>query len=335
MKNFEFVFLPTKKVYEAGRNFVKAGSIRRRQSGVALIMVLSVVALLVLLVTGFLSMVHTETRASGSYAKGEEARLLADLPLNIVIAQVRKATENNGSTKTWASQPGMIRVFGQDVDPTTLRTKLDRAYKLYSAAEMEVQPTAGGMAPDINPTDELPDQWHEKKALFTDLNAPVYTARDTNGKGIQPVYPIVDPEGFKDHTVAVGGQSRVAGAELLSSGSGLEKLPLAPASGNNPSNPLPMPVRWIYILQDGTMSAGTASGADGLKVSVPGATVDNPVMGRIAFWTDDESGKVNINTAGEGAFWDLPLGNTNIERGNAAALNSVATAPYATPRACW
>lgn len=328
MKNFEFVFLPTKKACEAGRNFVKAGSFRRRQSGVALIMVLSVVALLVLLVTGFLSMVHTETRASGSYAKGEEARLLADLPLNIVIAQVRKATENNGSTKTWASQPGMIRVFGQNVDPTTLRTKLDRAYKLYSAAEMEVLPTAGGMAPDINAMDELPDQWHEKKALFTDLNAPVYTSRDANGKGIQPVYPIVDPAGFKDHTVPVGGQSRIAGAELLASGSGLEKLPLAPAQGNNPSNPLPMPVRWIYLLQDGTMSAGSASGADGLKVSVPGATVNNPVMGRIAFWTDDESGKVNINTAGEGAFWDVPLGNTNIERGNATSLSAVATAPY-------
>ncbi|HSJ03746.1 MAG: Verru_Chthon cassette protein A [Verrucomicrobium sp.] len=326
MKNFKFVFQPTKKVYAAGAEVMR--SLRRRQSGVALIMVLSVVALLVLLVTGFLSMVHTETRSSGSYAKGEEAKLLADLPLNIVIAQVRKATENNGSTKTWASQPGLIRVFGQNVDPLTQRTKLDRAYKLYSAAEMEVLPNEGGMSPDINPTNELPEQWHEKKAMFTDLNAPVYTARDSSGKGIKPVYPIVDPEGFNSIPVGAGGQSRIAGAELLTSGSGLEKLSVAPATENNPSNPLPMPVRWIYILQDGAMSAGSASGGDGMTVSVPGATVNNPVAGRIAFWTDDESSKVNINTASEGAFWDLPLGNTNIERGNAAALNNVATAPF-------
>src|SRR5882757_9250543 len=95
----------------------------RRRSGVALLLVLSIVAVLMLFITGFLMMVQTETRSSGAYAKGEETRVLTDLPLNLVIAQVRKATENNGSTKTWSSQPGMIRVFGQGVDPTTQRTK--------------------------------------------------------------------------------------------------------------------------------------------------------------------------------------------------------------------
>lgn len=301
---------------------------RKQESGVALIMVLSVVALLVLLVTGFLSMVHTETRSSGAYAKGEETKLLADLPMNIVIAQVRKATENNGSTKTWASQPGMIRVFGQAADPVTGRTRLDRAFKLYSAERMEVGADSGGMAPEINPTDELPETWQTKKAMFTDLNEPVYTVRDATGKPASPVYPIADPEGFNTIADATTGSNRIAGAELLASGSGLEKLPVGRSSGLIPANPLPMPVRWIYVLQNGTMSAGSPETSDGTQVRVPGASADNPVTGRIAFWTDDESAKVNINTAGEGAFWDVPLGNTNVERGNAAALNSAPAAPH-------
>ncbi|MEI6533958.1 MAG: Verru_Chthon cassette protein A, partial [Verrucomicrobiaceae bacterium] len=37
---------------------------------------------------------------------------------------------------------------------------------------------------------------------------------------------------------------------------------------------------------------------------IPSAT--NPIVGRIAFWTDDESCKVNINTASEGTYWDVP-----------------------------
>ncbi len=33
---------------------------------------------------------------------------------------------------------------------------------------------------------------------------------------------------------------------------------------------------------------------------------DNPIVGRTAFWTDDESCKINVNTAADGAFWDTP-----------------------------
>jgi hypothetical protein len=36
-------------------------------------------------------------------------------------------------------------------------------------------------------------------------------------------------------------------------------------------------------------------------------TGTNPIVARVAFWTDDESCKVNINTASEGVFWDTPV----------------------------
>ncbi len=55
-----------------------------------------------------------------------------------------------------------------------------------------------------------------------------------------------------------------------------------------------MPVAWLYQLQDGTL--GPASNG----------TKSNPIVARIAFWTDDETCKININTAGYGTGWNSP-----------------------------
>ncbi|MEI6494040.1 MAG: Verru_Chthon cassette protein A, partial [Verrucomicrobiota bacterium] len=38
------------------------------------------------------------------------------------------------------------------------------------------------------------------------------------------------------------------------------------------------------------------------------ATQTNPIIGRVAYWTDDETCKVNVNTASEGVYWDKPYG---------------------------
>ncbi len=67
------------------------------------------------------------------------------------------------------------------------------------------------------------------------------------------------------------------------------------------------------------------SGVSSLKVTFPTAdfppdpsdpivTTTNPIRpARIAFWTDDETCKVNLNTAGEGAYWDWPKAATQDE----------------------
>jgi uncharacterized protein (TIGR02600 family) len=59
-----------------------------------------------------------------------------------------------------------------------------------------------------------------------------------------------------------------------------------------------MPVAWIYELRDGTLGQPSA------------ATATNPIVGRIAFWTDDETSKIDINTAGEGSPWNTPRSNS-------------------------
>jgi uncharacterized protein (TIGR02600 family) len=49
---------------------------------------------------------------------------------------------------------------------------------------------------------------------------------------------------------------------------------------------------------------------------VANATSNNPIVGRVAFWTDDETCKLNINTASSGMYWDQPIGSGNqFERG--------------------
>jgi uncharacterized protein (TIGR02600 family) len=59
-----------------------------------------------------------------------------------------------------------------------------------------------------------------------------------------------------------------------------------------------MPVAWLYELQDGTIGPAV----NGTKA--------NPIVARIAFWTDDETCKVDINTAGAGSPWNLPRVNS-------------------------
>jgi len=55
-----------------------------------------------------------------------------------------------------------------------------------------------------------------------------------------------------------------------------------------------MPLQWLYQLADGSLG------------TLADVTAENPALCRIAFWSDDESGKVNLNTAGEGVWWNLP-----------------------------
>jgi uncharacterized protein (TIGR02600 family) len=147
-------------------------------------------------------------------------------------------------------------------------------YKLYSWDN----PVEAGTG--FNPTapqQAPPSDWRTNAALFTDLNQP-----------INDVYPIVDP----------AAEGVVAGFEIDPSAD--------PVAGSG--LPAPMPVKWLYVLADGQMAA--PSGGSGNTATVPGATADNPIVGRVAFWTDDETAKVNINTASEGSFWDWPKAAT-------------------------
>lgn len=182
-----------------------------------------------------------------------------------------------GAGKAWASQPGAIWLFDGNDE---------LVYKLYSSESLTTD-DPDDLADDVPPTG-----WAAQPALWVDLNRPVIFS-DAAGNAVTR-FPILDP-----------------GATAT------EGFALNTPPGATTDQPAPMPVRWLYYLQDGKIVTPVADGNG--RVTVNGATPHNPIIGRIAFWTDDETCKVNINTAGgaataSNAFWDTPRFNATDER---------------------
>lgn len=260
--------------------------IRFMQKGAAIIMVLVIVSLIAILLLSLIALVDTENRSSKAVEQSVYARNLSEFPTNLVIAQIRRATDSQDGERTWASQPGAIRTFGTDTDSVTGRASLESIYKLYSSPAM-VEGEAFDPSSDIPPAD-----WSSLPGHFTDLNEPGYTEQ---GGSLELVYPIIDP---------------------LALESGVEGFAVEDAPGETEKQPIPMPTRWLYVLEDGSLVVPNDSSAGNNEISFSGdslPTEDNPIVGRIAFWTDDESSKVNINTASEGVVWDMPRANSHYD----------------------
>ncbi|MEZ0273526.1 MAG: Verru_Chthon cassette protein A, partial [Roseimicrobium sp.] len=254
----------------------------------AIVMVLSIMALLMVLVLALLSMGSSETRSSAAFSQSSQVRTLSDMPVSIIMGQIREATSGLGMTKSWASQPGMIRVFGTDSGGPGGRSRLETAWRLYSSDKMSEAGTSFSATGEANTL----SQWKETRAQFTDLNEPV--ARINAEGNARRVYPILDATALEDPTGA-GKTGKVAGFGIT-----------ATVPGGTAEQPLPMPVRWLYVLQDGRLVVPTGGSGDKATFDESVVTKANPIIGRIAFWTDDESCKVNLNTAAEGTPWDVP-----------------------------
>ena len=265
--------------------------------GSALVIVLMFMVLLIALALAFFSRVTSDSLSSAAYAAGVTVQTLGDTAVNLAAAQVQYATrgqDSAGNDLTWASQPGAIRTYTSSGAESTV-------FKLYSAQNMAAP--AATFKTDL--AGEAAASASASPALFTDLNEPVLTS-DTNGSitsngvNYRAVYPIFDP-------------SALGAVDGLSIGGSVTP----PAAAYNPvgsGNPAPMPTRWLYVLQDGSVVNPVETGM-GTVVTVAGADrTTNPIVGRIAFWTDDDTSKVNVNTAGEGSFWDTPHFEGTTER---------------------
>ncbi|XHR27114.1 MAG: Verru_Chthon cassette protein A [Chthoniobacteraceae bacterium] len=291
-----------------------------REKGMALILVLSFLVLISMLIIAFFSSVMTESTVSKSYADGVSTKQLADSAASLVMGTLKEATSpSSGSTgpatTAWASQPGMIRTYATDGTPAVY-------YKLYSSDAIKISDNLSS----YDPGNDLPSSWDQQAALYTDLNAPVLKPSASDPSVTVPVFPIVDPRAYSTGTGSVEGFSYTKDP----SASGTTTV--LPGADPNTQR-LPMPVRWLYVLQDGsvTVPSSYSNGAAvwaGTETNAPSST--NPIVGRIAYWTDDESCKVNINTAagdlanlsslptdgsqGVGSFWDIPRVDLPMER---------------------
>ncbi len=298
----------------------RAGS----QSGVALIITLAVLVLATALVLALLLSVSSErTDSSASFQQGEAQNLAAGV-VDLVKSTITQATAGYESDATtgalnaakrtaWASQPGLIRTW--DESGAAYKT-----YRLYSSGRIV---NAGAI--DLTTEQSDLNGWKSGgssfNALWCDLNAPAASGTNANSLSYPIVTPPKDDNSGSTATDSVNGVPTDKPSTATQEGVQGFAVTSAPgfSSGTTPgptNNPAPMPVKWLYVLQDGTFVApiGNAS-----QVTVDGASPANPIVGRVAYWTDDETCKVNVNTASEGVYWDKPYGFNREESGISAS----------------
>ncbi len=285
-----------------------------KPAGVALFLVLAFLALIITMVLAFFSSVTTELGTARSAVSQVTAKQLADTSVQVVGSVIRMATSAPiGDNTAWASQPGMIRTYGTSTGGAA-STPL-AYFKLYSSDDMEVTRLD---IPSYDMALDVDGLWDTKKAMFTDLNSPV-----TDGAG-KVHFPIIDPRAqTTSSTTSVQGFTYDSSITTRTSVVPVNGV-VIPSAGAADSQRLPMPVKWIYVLKDGTLTAPRAVDVATGKIAnwigennvakKPSAT--NPIVGRIAFWTDDDTSKININTAAgdlktltgteAGSFWDSP-----------------------------
>ncbi|MFM8716035.1 MAG: hypothetical protein ACKOF3_04505, partial [Spartobacteria bacterium] len=257
----------------------------KSQSGAALVVTLTLLLLITGLAVSLFMTANTELQSASHFKNSQGLTELSDTCVNLVMGQIKDATTTNGanspaSRSTWASQPGMIRTYGSSSNAAM-------SYKLYSWSDPRVSGDAAN---------SVPSNWWQDKALYTDLNAPVPNSMapsDTTRFRYPIAYPpTTGPTAPRGYTVS--------GAPTATSGSF--------------TNTIPMPVQWLYVLQNGTMAY--PSSASGNTATISGASAANPIVARVAYWTDDETSKVNLNTAAGGPFWMTPVYKTTTGTAN-------------------
>jgi len=285
----------------------------KSKRGIALISVLTVVTLATILVLTFFTLARNELVASVNYSDGLHAKALSETAINMVIGQIRRATEPQSNVpQAWASQPGAIRTYNG------LTGVFQNGYKLYSSAAM-VETGAGSAGENslVNTDFAALGTWSSQLWKYVDLNEPVI-------RGDRIYYPIVDPRArdypewddareFDDAGVE-GFDWNLTGIAQSPMQDALQEI-TDPLTGRK-HTALPMPVEWIYQLEDGTFGTldnsltFTATGGGGGAAP----SKQNPIIGRIAFWTDDESSKSNVNVHAGGTAWDTPRAGGDIDR---------------------
>ena len=252
------------------------------QSGAALIVTLTLLLLITGLAISLFMTANTELQSASQFKNSQGLTELSDICVNLVMGQIKDATTTNAagapaSRSTWASQPGMIRTYGSSTN----------SYKLYSW----VNPRT-----NVDDTTTVPTGWFNNLAQYTDLNEPIPNSTNTSTNFYR--YPIAYPP------LPATDTTRPLGYDVL---------PSAPRStGGAFTNQVPMPVQWLYVLKDGTMDYPAPS-ASGNNATISGASAANPIVARLAYWTDDETSKVNINTAAGGEYWATPVQRTGIQ----------------------
>lgn len=304
----------------------RLASAAKERRGIALISVLTMMALTTILVLTFFSLAQNEYESSSTYSDGLQAHSVAEEAVNMVIRQIREATSD--PERAWASQPGAIRTWNDSGN-------FEAGYKLYSDDDMVLDEGGSGAEKALVEGDyEEFGNWDQTPWRFVDLNEPVI-------RGEKVYYPIVDPtareipewpkpmggeneadcddRGIEGFSYTLTGKNTVRGDRFDDRGiGGVAPGPMQdavstvkPPDGVPKMETLPMPAMWIYQLENGslgTMDAGGNYRGEGTP------SKDNPIVSRFAFWADDETCKLNPNVHAGGASWGTPMAGGDIDR---------------------
>ena len=281
----------------------------KRRRGVAIITVLAIVSLMTILIISFFQMAQTAKTTAVNSVEMERASTLKDVITNYVTAQIRTATTltDGGTAQSsqtiWSSQPGAIRTYHGS------NNFYNRLYKLYSDDEMmidNIKPDDSGALLNKIENDTEP-QWDKYPDIYADLNRPVRPS-SAEREADSPtkirerlIYPIVDPNRYngQESDKTRNTEGFVYGEANLSS--------RQPNGVDASKGQLAMPVRWIYLLKDGTAGTVDKEGKfTAMEKDGGEATTLNPMVSRIAWWADDETCKINVNTASIPIPWDNP-----------------------------
>ena len=267
-----------------------------------MVIVVSMLALLTVLTIAIFSLAENERAASDQHSQQEIAREIADTSINVVMSQIWQGTKQDagsGGREIWASQPGAVRKYRSD-------GTFHSGYKLYSSSAMVVAGDEKKMIQDAAPGD-----WNTKPARYVDLNEPVVRPPVTGSTDPTVYFPIIDPRAYSPGSEAAADNPNIEGfwyGSKAASGSDIYGVKTA-SSPDDINARLAMPVEWLYLLKDGTIGALNDTNQ---FVKPNGAVLPeeeaakNPIVGRVAFWTDDESAKLNINVASEPTYWTTP-----------------------------
>jgi uncharacterized protein (TIGR02600 family) len=247
----------------------------------ALVMVLTTLSALLMLAVAILGLAADERAMAGRGSGEQVVGGLGEVASALVVSQLRRMGGRVELGEAVLTMPGAAASYRGEGG-------FGEGLRLYSHARMVVEDE------DELLDDAPPAGWRDRPADYVDLNAPVRVA------GGALMFPVADPSGVGEvegFRFDVGG---VEGGRM-------------PDAGTGDPGRLPMPVRWLYMLRDQTL--GLLDG-EGVFVGFGGESADlgNPVVGRVAFWTDDETCKLNINTASQGTYWDTPKVTTRTDR---------------------
>lgn len=235
-------------------------SLSTRQ-GSALIIALFFILLISLVTVGFMGAARMERTVAVSHLERMRAENLAQQGIESVVATLRRET-----TYRYPS-----------VDPLTQQTS-------YYYRNYITQPGALIVAnvPSTSKSDQ--DQKELRQVI------PLSTGKSSLLTGGSFPNPVLNPPNLNIRTFLEQSNPTHLITDTADDGT----LPTAAATADNAS---PMMLKWVYVRQVKNPSAGAASVELDLTEQPILTDKDKPIVGRYAYWTDDESSKLNTNLA--------------------------------------